>query len=143
MRTKVYNFIEKETLAQVFSCEFFEISKNTSWQLLLNLSKSCIFAEMNTHRIFCILHLRKQVWNIQVFFNYENKYHRLSYSFQKPCNIFIFYVQFFDVNWNNSSNGSNFGETYKGETVKKFAVFYLLPNIVVINCHDITLYWFH
>ena len=25
----VYNFIKKETLAQVFSCEFFEISKNT------------------------------------------------------------------------------------------------------------------
>ena len=24
------NFIKKETLAQVFSCEFFEISKNTS-----------------------------------------------------------------------------------------------------------------
>ena len=27
--TEVCNFIKKETLAQVFSCEFFEISKNT------------------------------------------------------------------------------------------------------------------
>ena len=26
---KVFNFIKKETLAQVFSCEFCEISKNT------------------------------------------------------------------------------------------------------------------
>ena len=25
---EAYNFIKKETLAQVFSCEFFEISKN-------------------------------------------------------------------------------------------------------------------
>ena len=25
---QAYNFIKKETLAQVFSCEFFEISKN-------------------------------------------------------------------------------------------------------------------
>lgn len=96
------------------------------------------------HNILHLTFTKTSVKYSSFFFNYENKYHRLSYSFQKPCNIFIFYVQFFDVNWNNSSgNGSNFGETYKGETVKKFAVFYLLPNIVVINCYDITLYWFH
>ena len=29
MGESVCNFIKKETLAQVFSCEFFEISKNT------------------------------------------------------------------------------------------------------------------
>ena len=28
-KLQAYNFIKKETLAQVFSCEFFEISKNT------------------------------------------------------------------------------------------------------------------
>ena len=35
---KVYNFIKKETLAQVFSCEFCEICKNNRtpiWWLLL------------------------------------------------------------------------------------------------------------
>ena len=29
LQTKAYNFIKKETLAQVFSCKFCEISKNT------------------------------------------------------------------------------------------------------------------
>ena len=29
LRPKACNFIKKETLAQVFSCEFYEISKNT------------------------------------------------------------------------------------------------------------------
>ena len=29
IRAEAYNFIKKETLAQVFSCEFYEISKNT------------------------------------------------------------------------------------------------------------------
>ena len=28
LKTLLVNFIKKETLAQVFSCEFFEISKN-------------------------------------------------------------------------------------------------------------------
>ena len=29
LQTQTCNFIKKETLAQVFSCEFWEISKNT------------------------------------------------------------------------------------------------------------------
>ena len=29
LQTLAYNFIKKETLAQVFSCEFYEIFKNT------------------------------------------------------------------------------------------------------------------
>ena len=28
-KQKICNFIKKETLAQMFSCEFYEISKNT------------------------------------------------------------------------------------------------------------------
>ena len=28
-QAEAWNFIKKETLAQVFSCEFYEISKNT------------------------------------------------------------------------------------------------------------------
>ena len=40
------NFIKKETLAQVFSCEFCEISKNTFfaehlWTTASNVSNSC------------------------------------------------------------------------------------------------------
>ena len=39
-RVSFLNFIKKKTLAQVFSCEFFEISKNTFWHrtpLVLNI----------------------------------------------------------------------------------------------------------
>ena len=41
------NFIKKETLAQVFSCEFYEISKNTFsidhlWWLLLFVRMSLL-----------------------------------------------------------------------------------------------------
>ena len=32
-RPEACNFIKKETLAQVFSCEFCEISKNTSYKI--------------------------------------------------------------------------------------------------------------
>ena len=34
MKLQACNFIKKETLAQVFSCEFYEISKNTFLLLL-------------------------------------------------------------------------------------------------------------
>ena len=46
------NFIEKETLAQVFSCEFWEISKNSfftehfRWLLLKRLSKGDVYLEV-------------------------------------------------------------------------------------------------
>ena len=42
IKPKAYSFIKKENIAQVFSCEFCEISKNTFfieqlWWLLLNI----------------------------------------------------------------------------------------------------------
>ena len=50
------NFIKKETLAQVFSCEFCKISKNTFfiehlWRLLLVLV-SCGFIEEQHWQVF-------------------------------------------------------------------------------------------
>ena len=41
------NFIKKETLAQVFSCEFFEISKNTFFieHLWVTVSRSTLLKE--------------------------------------------------------------------------------------------------
>ena len=40
------NFIKKETLAQVFSCEFFEISKNTFFYRTPPVSTSDDFREI-------------------------------------------------------------------------------------------------
>ena len=40
---KASNFIKKETLAQAFSCEFSEISKNTSVRLLLVIILANVF----------------------------------------------------------------------------------------------------
>ena len=39
-RPKAYNFIEKATLAQVFSCEFCKISRNTSFTEHLRVTAS-------------------------------------------------------------------------------------------------------
>ena len=39
---EVYNFIKKETLAQVFSCEFYKISKNTFFTEHLSATASKI-----------------------------------------------------------------------------------------------------
>ena len=41
-RHEACNFIKKETLAQVFSCEFCKISKNTFGRLLLNIFSKII-----------------------------------------------------------------------------------------------------
>ena len=40
------NFIQKETLAQVFSCEFYEISKNTFFYRTPPVAASDIFVKL-------------------------------------------------------------------------------------------------
>ena len=59
------NCIKKETLAQVFSCEFHEISENTSGRLLLHfklyvhgLSKSCLIVL----KLFTLVQKGIQTW---------------------------------------------------------------------------------
>ena len=50
LQAEACNFIKKETLAHVFSCEFCEISKNTSGRLFL----ICVFfatCQSNTDNI--------------------------------------------------------------------------------------------
>ena len=42
MQSEACNFIKKETLAQVFSCEFYEISKNTFFVEHLRVSASVL-----------------------------------------------------------------------------------------------------
>ena len=52
LQPEICNFIKKEALAQVFSCEFCEISKNTfftehlRWLLLKRLSKGIVSLEV-------------------------------------------------------------------------------------------------
>ena len=44
------NFIKKETLAQVSSCEFYEISKNTFFiEHLWTTASKCVFSCMSNH----------------------------------------------------------------------------------------------
>ena len=50
------NFIKKEPLAQMFSCEFCEISTNTSWRLLLWFPCFCF---LNVH-----YQIRKLIRNV-------------------------------------------------------------------------------
>ena len=74
------NFIKKETLAQVFSCEFWEISKNTflqntSGQLLpLRVSKAhCLLASKINHLFLKVIQIwtsLKQLW--QSSFEYQS-----------------------------------------------------------------------
>ena len=60
LQAEAYNFIKKETLAQVFSCEFCEISKNTFftehlWEtasVIVVLWKSFILLTQNFPLIF-------------------------------------------------------------------------------------------
>ena len=51
LQASACTFIKKETLAQVFSCEFFENFKNTLWLLLY---KKYIFHTISSRKIFRI-----------------------------------------------------------------------------------------
>ena len=52
----VYNFVEKETLAQVFSWEFYEISKNTFFYRTPSVAASQPYTEgKNKHK--CLMYL--------------------------------------------------------------------------------------
>ena len=52
------NFIKKETLAQVFYCEFYEISKNTFFQRI-----ALVAASVNFDRILDNLIVRNMLTN--------------------------------------------------------------------------------
>ena len=59
-KSRSCNFIEKETPAQVFSCEFCEIFKNTffiehSWWLILTSVVQCDYDKLYTY--LCLLGL--------------------------------------------------------------------------------------
>ena len=63
-----FNFIKKETLAQVFSCRFYKISKNTflqntSVRLVLNIQgktplRECLFYKVSTCKLVILLKMR-------------------------------------------------------------------------------------
>ena len=50
------NFIEKETLAQVFSCEFYEISKNTFFTKHFWATASTL-PKINRSKIFYVVNI--------------------------------------------------------------------------------------
>ena len=63
-------FIEKETLAHVFSCEFFEISKNTLFYrtpLVAVSGDRKEFQIRKNDKIYSILQLSKSSWKNQRF----------------------------------------------------------------------------
>ena len=78
-KSEVCNFIKKETLAQVLSCEFCEISKNTSGRLLLQDRKE--------KRLF----LRKQGNTTKerhnIPGNYKNLYQDTVYNFARLLGV--------------------------------------------------------
>ena len=73
---KACNFIKKETLTQVFSCEFWEISKNTF------LHRTVTFGDCfwNT---FSIEHLRVTVFMLQL--NHHQSYHFRVFPINADC----------------------------------------------------------
>ena len=52
LKAKAFNFIKREALAQMFSCEFYEISKNTCFtkHLRTTASKTLTFSSMRVIR---------------------------------------------------------------------------------------------
>ena len=63
LRAPACNFFNKETLAQGFSCEFYESFKNTSGRLLLNFIKEMLLC-------ICFLEsFAKKVWSRYSFYN--------------------------------------------------------------------------
>ena len=79
------NFIKKETLAQVFSCEFCEISKNTFFTEHLRMTASA--SVLTTKSVFLFVYLVKfDCNNKRHFLTTNNPYNSTFPSF----NIFIF-----------------------------------------------------
>ena len=73
VRPEACNFIKKETLAQVFSCEFCEISKNTFFHRTPLVAASeqyflrviCFFASLNFRN--SVLHIERQTQKHSLF----------------------------------------------------------------------------
>ena len=65
-RPQTCNLIEKETLAQVFSCEFCEISKNTFFYR----TPLVVAPESNCYSLFQLEKLFKDYWFCGVFDDY-------------------------------------------------------------------------
>ena len=86
-RSESCNFIKNETMAQVFSCEFCEISKNTSFYRtpLVAASVSCIFLKFENKYV---IQERKQEdfragkisWNKSIWLNISSKKERYCFS---------------------------------------------------------------
>ena len=124
------NFVKKETLAQVFSCEFCEISKNTfftehlRWLLLIILCM--IFGHQMKFNVSC-LKSNRLIWNTKLFQSWPNfRLKVLTSSFIKgitsffSCILFIrtlhkkwsFQLRISSVNVTKSAVSCRFGRIY-------------------------------
>ena len=69
------DFVKRETLTQVFFCEFWEITKNTSGRLLLKISMSNI----------CALRLRTSIHKFSGFQKHQTSSNYWNWSFFIMC----------------------------------------------------------
>ena len=62
LQLEIYNFIKKETLAEVLSCEFYEVFKNSFFNRTLTVAASDKVIEA-FHKRFLILHTMSYLSN--------------------------------------------------------------------------------
>ena len=99
------NFIKKETLAQVLSCEFFEISKNNFFYRTRLDDCFCLFYLFWSFQTISQHFLRKIVWNFQHLSGISDKY-VLHFNF-----IIICKKQRLQHDSNNSNTSSHNSES--------------------------------
>ena len=85
MQALVFNFIKKETLAQVFSCEFCEISENTFFTKQLQTAASgskifehLIFSEMYPYLIIIFIFKKGDLFVSILIHKYQHKSTRVN-----------------------------------------------------------------
>ena len=95
-QARVCTFIEKEALAQVFSCEFCEIFNNTylTEHLLETASVCLIYYKKRIHiNVFCITSIIIYTFSEQTQLNKLKKlFININYSISKSNNRFKYYI---------------------------------------------------
>ena len=81
--SEVCNFIKKETLAQVFSCEFCKISKN----IFLQFSSQLFFLIFSG--LLC--NIRQNIWNKAKKLSKVGQYRKTLYNFEEFFADLVFF----------------------------------------------------
>ena len=85
LQAEAYNFIKKETLAQVFSCEFCEISKNTFFYRTPLVATSVLTKHFQDIKKLTLSYILKLFLNFRKF---EPQYFYKLYCFKKSVWFF-------------------------------------------------------